>query len=107
MRGEGIGKPELGREHCAEITRSENPQRYFCSRRRHRLDALIWTGWSQESLHLENVLREVFGRFRRSAQGAQCKLIGPWCTAKPEVNAAGKQPRQRPKLLGDDVGSMV
>jgi hypothetical protein len=37
----------------------------FRSYGRHSPDALIWTGWSQEGLHLKNVLREVFGCFRR------------------------------------------
>ena len=77
------------------------------SRRRHGLDALIGTGGSQEGLHFENVLREVLGGFGRAAQGAQRELVGARRAAEPEVDAARKQPRQRPELLGDDVGRMV
>ena len=58
-------------------------------------------------LQLKNVLREVFGCFRRAAQSAQCELVGPGCAAQPKVNAAWKQSRQRPELFGDDVGCMV
>ena len=85
----------------------EDPQRHLGSRRRHGLDALIGTGRRQEGLQLEHVLREVFGGFRRAAQGAQRELVGARRAAEPEVDAAGKQPRQRAELLGDDVGRMV
>ena len=37
----------------------------------------------------------------------QRELIGAWRAAKPEVDAAGKEPRQRSELLGDDVGRVV
>src|SRR6185295_4710461 len=96
MRGESIGKPEFSRQHRAEIARSQDPQRHFRACRRYGPDALIWTGWRQEGLHLENVLRKIFGGFRRAAQGAQRELVGPGGAAQPKVNAAWKQLRQRP-----------
>ena len=34
-------------------------------------------------------------------------MVGAWSAAKPEVDTAGKEPRQRSELLGDDVGRMV
>ena len=37
----------------------------------------------------------------------QRELIRAWRTAEPEIDAAGKKPRQRSELLGDDVGRMV
>src|SRR5207244_3946812 len=107
MGGEGVGKPEFGRQHRAKIARSQNPQWHFRSRGRYSPDALIWTGWSQEGLHLKHILREVFGGFRRAAQGAQRELVGPGRAAQPKVNTAWKQLRQRPELLGDNVGRMV
>ena len=107
MRGERVGKPELGGEHRAEMARSENPERHFRSRRRHRLDALPGSGRGQERLQFENVLREALGRLRRTAQGAQRELVGARGASEPKVDAAGKEPRQRPELLGDDIGRMV
>ena len=107
MRGERIGQAEFGREHRAEMARPENPQRHVCSRRRHRLDALIGTGWREEGLHFENVLREILGGLGRAAQGAQRQLVGARRAAEPEVDAARKQPRQRAELFGDDIGRMV
>ena len=49
----------------------------------------------------------MFGRSRRSAQGTERQLVGPGGAPKPEINSTGKQASQRPKLLSDDVGSMV
>ena len=49
------------------------------------LNALIWTGWSQEGLHLENVLRGLCACFRRTAQSAQRKLVGTGCTAQSKA----------------------
>jgi hypothetical protein len=37
----------------------------------------------------------------------QRELIRAWRTAEPEIDTAGKEPRQRSELLGDDVGRMV
>jgi hypothetical protein len=42
----------------------------FRSYGRHSPDALIWTGWSQEGLHLKNVLREIWLLQARAAQNA-------------------------------------
>ena len=44
---------------------------------------------------------------RRSAQGVQRELIGARRAAKAKIDAAGKEPRQRSELLGDDVGRVV
>jgi hypothetical protein len=107
MRGEGIGQAELGHEHRSKIARSEYPQRHFRSRGRHCLDTLVWTGRSQECLQLENVLREILGRFGRAAQGTQRELVGAGGAAQPEVDAAWKQPRQSPKLFGDDAAAFT
>ena len=62
---------------------------------------------SQESLQFQNVLRKGVGGFRRTAQGAQRKLIGAWRAAQPQVDAPGKKPRQRSELLGDDIRRVV
>ena len=107
MRRESVRQPEFGRQHRAEMARSENPQRHFRSRRRHGLDALAGARGRQEGLQLQNVLREVLGRLRRTAQRAQRELIGAWRPAKPEIDAAGKKPRQGSELLGDDIGRVV
>ncbi len=107
MRGERIGQAEFGREHRAEVTRSENPQRHLRSRRRHGLDALVGTGGRQERLQLQNVLRKILGRFRRAAERAQRHLVGARRAAEPQIDATGEQPRQRAELLGDDIGRVV
>ena len=107
MRRESVRQPQFGGQHRAEMARSEDIERHFRSRRRHGLDALVRTGRRQERLQLQNVLREGLGRFRRPAQRAQRKLVGARRAAKPEVDAAGKEPRQRSELLGDDIGRMV
>ena len=107
MRRESVRQPQFGGQHRAEMARSEDPQRHFRSRRRHGLDALAGTRRRQEGLQLQNVLREGLGRFRRTAQRAQRELVGAWRAAEPEIDAAGKKPRQRPELLGDDIGRVV
>ena len=37
----------------------------------------------------------------------QRELVRAWGPAEPKVDAAGKEPRQRAELLGDDIGRMV
>ena len=54
-----------------------------------------------------NVLGKGLGGLRRTTQGAQGELVRARGAAEPEVDAAGKEPRQRSELLGDDIGRMV
>jgi hypothetical protein len=52
-------------------------------------------------------LRKRLGRFRRSPQRVQGELIGSRRAAKPEVDSARKQSRERSELLGDNVRRVV
>src|ERR1700722_17475902 len=94
--------PQFGGQHRAEMARSEDIERYFGSRRRHRLDALIRNGRRQERLELHDILWKGLRGLRRSAQGVQRKLVCARRTAKPEIDAPGKELRQCSELLGDD-----
>ena len=107
MRSEGIRQPQFGRQHRAEMARSEDIERHFRSGRRDRLDALIRSGRRQECLQFHDVLRKGVGGLRRTPQGVQRELIGARRAAEPEIDPAGKKPRQCSELLGDDVGRMV
>ena len=62
---------------------------------------------SQERLQLQNVLREGLGGLRRTTQGVEGYLIRARGAAEPKVDAARKQSRQRPELLGDHIRRMV
>ena len=57
---------------------------------------------------LDNVLREVApAAVQGPAHRPRGDLIGPGGAAKPQVNAAGMQCRQRAELLGDQQRRMV
>src|SRR4029077_12273806 len=101
MRRKSIREAQFGGQHRAEMAGSEDIERHFGSRRRHRLDALIRNGRRQERLELHNILRKGLRGLRRSTQGVEGKLVCAWRTTKPEIDAAGKESRQRSELLGD------
>ena len=61
----------------------------------------------QERLELEDVLREVLGVRRQAAKRRQRLLVGAGRAAEAQIDASGKQRRQRAELFGDDVRRVV
>ncbi|GAB1363241.1 hypothetical protein MASR1M32_24770 [Rhodobacter sp.] len=107
MAGEGIGQAQFGRQHGAEIRRSQHPELDLGPRGGPGADIarLVIRG---EPVHqLLHVLGEVVGAVGRGADRAQGRLIGAGRAAKAEVDPPGEQARQRAELFGDDIGRVV
>ena len=71
------------------------------------MNSLARNDWRQERLQFENVLGKRIRCLRRAAQSAQRELVGAGSATESEVDAARKETRQGPELLGDDIGGMI
>ena len=74
---------------------------------RHGANDLARLCGCQEGLKLQHVIRKAFRCHGIAAERAQRGAVGARCTAKAQVDAAGKQRGERSELLGDDEGRMV
>ncbi len=101
MRRERERQAEPGGHLRAERARAEDPDRHVVSGAGDRADPLPGHRLAEVGHHLEHVVGEgVRVRVERPAQRHRRRRIGAGGAAQPQVDAAGKQRRQRRELLG-------
>ena len=107
MRGKRVRQAKPGRQHRAEMARTQNPQGHIGAGRRHGDDALAGRRGREIALQFQHILGEAVRGVGRAAHGTHRRLIRAGRTPQAQIYAAGKQAFQRAELLGDDVGRMV
>ena len=101
VRRERERQAEPGGHLRAERARAEDPDRHVVPGAGDRADPLPGHRLAEEGHHLEHVVGEgVRIRVERAAQRHRRRRIGAGGAAQPQVDAAGKQRRQRRELLG-------
>ena len=101
VRGEGERQAE-GRSHLrAEGARAENPDRHSQPGARRRHDRLPRPRLVEQRHHLDDVVREAFGiAVQGAAERARGGRVGARGPAEAQIDAPGKERRQRAELLG-------